>query len=496
MSSNQSRRASSTVGSLKFYTPKSVIRSLRSVYFTASSSIGDDDEDDDAQSKFLQLGRLVAQGFISQPRFTFVGFAGLGRHGGTLMLLEQKSPEESRKVVIKYSYGELSLDKESDADEHLRNEYEILLRLRGAEHIVRLIHLADHKLNIPGISNGESSQGSKSSKYSRTFPTFALEYLDGLAPFPNVHCFLLLTISWRSLEEDSFRTTNTPLLNDIHPQSLVKPRAFSLVVWYCANSLILLGVISGTLKNFHEKVRSKKRRGLPSRLLWRMWLCMVRQCVAMAFPPDIPKEIYDDNFIEREFIGEQLYTGITQNSPHEMNFMFNTAFLKGFEHEPNFPALKLIDFGRGRIETLEDATQELQSYFDQYGSLRNLRNAAWVFLPICAVFVDDPESLDLREEPIEFDCMFAGESYTVLTVAPDALLFTKAIDPKLRDLLICLFAYYTADTPSLEEVLSVSEQAVNYDDSWEVTEEAKALGIVETDEEIQQIIQETIFDVS
>lgn len=98
--------------------------------------------------------------------------------------------------MVKYSYGNMALDKQSDADNDLRNEYQFLKRLRGAEHIAQLIDFPDCSLNLPGISDGEATyeesvqkqkdeaaaaaaDGSQPTTVSpvRRCPTFALEYI-------------------------------------------------------------------------------------------------------------------------------------------------------------------------------------------------------------------------------------------------------------------------------------------------------------------------------
>ncbi|KAK5637452.1 hypothetical protein RRF57_013167 [Xylaria bambusicola] len=106
--------------------------------------------------RLRRLGQEVAANFTSNPRIQLQGFAGLGRHGGTIILKEEASAEhDARMIVVKYSYGSLSPDQQSNADNDLRNEYHWLQRLRGAEHIVQLIPMADCSINLPGTSNDE-----------------------------------------------------------------------------------------------------------------------------------------------------------------------------------------------------------------------------------------------------------------------------------------------------------------------------------------------------
>jgi len=151
-----------------------------------------------------KLGLEVVGYFASNPRLKFDKFAGLGRHGGAL-LMEEKGMDGApgRKLVIKYSLGSLATDQQRDADDDLRNEYRWLKMLRGCEHIVQLIDMADCSLLLPGISNGENTfeeskrrmQGiqqnqqregeavdgktiTKEPPIVRRCPTFALEFIE------------------------------------------------------------------------------------------------------------------------------------------------------------------------------------------------------------------------------------------------------------------------------------------------------------------------------
>ncbi|KAI0185731.1 hypothetical protein EV127DRAFT_194547 [Xylaria flabelliformis] len=203
-----------------------------------------------SDEQLRQLGREVSRYFTRRPGVEFAGFAGIGRHGGAFILEEKNAAGQLlRKLVIKYSLGELATDEESNADDDLRNEYEWLEMLRGAEHIVRLVPFADCSLDLPGISNGEDTfeDSVAQNPTVRRCPTFALEHI------PN-----------------------------------------------------------GTLFKFTERLQHEEQL-IPNRMMWRIWLCMVRQCVAMAFPPQQTAANYRP---ERERIipNRRFYT-LTQNSP-------------------------------------------------------------------------------------------------------------------------------------------------------------------------------------
>ncbi|RYC65594.1 hypothetical protein CHU98_g647 [Xylaria longipes] len=348
----------------------------------------------DERDELRRLGEEVAGYFTCNPKFKFVGHAGLGRHGGALILSEEASAEQNaRKIVVKYSYGCLAPDKQSDADEDLRNEYQWLKRLRGAEHIAQLIDMADCSLQLPGISNGENTyeesvqkqkdevaaagDGSQSIPAApvRRCPTFALEYLT-----------------------------------------------------------------YGTVYNLKRRLFKSGQIYIPSRLLWRIWLCLVRQCVGMAFPPDIPDDQYVGQVI-REVIQDRPYAFITQNSAHTNNFMLNAAELPGDEHEPNLPVVKLIDFGRGKTEDgeSEPAKRRSPDNVDEYANKKNLN------------------------------------------------------DPQLRHLLVRVMANPYSLKPSLRDVLNETEMAITRG-PLDAEFLALPLGDVETDNVLEEFMQHWLYN--
>ncbi|KAI0414741.1 hypothetical protein F5X98DRAFT_377482 [Xylaria grammica] len=395
------------------------------------------------EAEVRRLGAEVASQFTQNPRFKFLGNAGLGRHGGALILAEASSEgREARKIVVKYSYGSLSPDEQSNADNDLRNEYMWLKRLRGAEHIGQLIDLAECSLLLPGTSNGESTYeesvraagGGSQQAPVRRCPTFALEYLS-----------------------------------------------------------------YGTLYQFEQRLYDFRWHGLPSRLLWRIWLCMVRQCVAMAFPPDIPDNEYVGQTIREGIIENQPYASIVQNSPHEHNFMFSVAAdLPGDEHQPNLPVVKLIDFGRGRLDSEEVARRRLPDNPEEYASRKNLAAAAVAMIRLCSLTVVDRENYYLLERTAPYTWTDEAGTHTIFTIAPEILTANTVIDPTLRHLLVRTLAYPWASKPSLREVLAITEQAIarTRGDPGPMTEDARSLGIFESDDVIRGLVQHFLYDAA
>ncbi|KAI1129181.1 hypothetical protein F5Y10DRAFT_238743 [Nemania abortiva] len=377
---------------------------------------------------------------------------------------EASAEQKTRKFVIKYSYGNLTFDREqSNADDDLRNEYHYLKRLRGAEHIGQLIDFADCSLNIHGISNGEdtyekdkgeaAANGSKPTSEEdirRRCPTFALEYL----------------------------SYNTCFLS------------------------------SGTTLDFIRRLYIARARRIPNRLLWRIWLCMVRQCVAMAYPPDIPNDQYVGQ-LAREVIQDKPIASITQNSSHYQNFMFSEApDPPGNEHEPGLLILKLIDFGRGKLDDGNEARRYLPTNIQEYASKKNLEKAASTFVGLAcyhAVHVDKKEAYHRLKKPIECLCTDKeGNDQITNTRAPPAIIQNSDIDPQLRSIILRIFAHPWVDKPSLKDVLEETEIAVtkgpDHPGYLEQKEAAAKFGkfghreVLETDEAIKEFVQKHIYD--
>ncbi|KAJ8126320.1 hypothetical protein O1611_g7318 [Lasiodiplodia mahajangana] len=379
--------------------------------------------------------REVANYFTINPNVKFNGHAGLGRHGGALIMSEAASAtQKARKFVIKYSFGSMAPDAKANADDDLRNEYRWLKMLRGAEHIVQLIDFADCTLNLPGVSDGKDtyeasvqkrkdeaavsgSGGSQPTKEGqvRRCPTFALEYLE-----------------------------------------------------------------FGTLVKFATILYRSGQKWVPSRLLWRIWLCMVRQCIAMAFPPDIPDHQYHGQII-REVMENKPLQDLTQNSAHGHNFMFAEPPLPGDEHEPNVPVLKLIDFGRGKLATGPIPQRLMPNNTQGFASRKNLVAAAKAgpLLPII---------LDYKSRN--------GATRTVQTIAPQIFIDNNTIDPDLRDLIVRINAWPWETRPSLMDVLRDTELGVAKGPDYPGlrTPDAVSLGIQETDADIRDFIQRFIYD--
>lgn len=188
---------------------------------------------------------------------------------------------------------------------------------------------------------------------------------------------------------------------------------------------------------------------MPTRFLWRLFLCFVRQIVAMTWPPqgknpDIPDQ--------REIIkpGEPV-VALTQNSSHFNNFVFGNSMMGDVDHHQT-PILKMIDFGRGRIEN---------SYEQAY--LTNLWGAAYN-IACMALPYEDRDAL--RGRPHDYflrEPITIGEHVTsvITTEAPMAFTSLQQIDWKLRDTVARCMASNDSFIPTLPELLRICEDAVD-----------------------------------
>ncbi|KAI0157726.1 hypothetical protein GGR57DRAFT_500676 [Xylariaceae sp. FL1272] len=278
--------------------------------------------------------------FNSFPKFKVDKLAGLGRHGGALLLSENDDEgNRLRRIVVKFSLGQYASDEKSNADEDLRNEVTWLMMLRGAEHVSNAClekkpsDLSAQLQNL-SIQAGKETQEEKKpgesnkEKERRTPVTFALEFLEG-----------------------------------------------------------------GTMRDFREKPH----------LIATAVLNGVRQG--------------EDMFRS----GYNGFAGITQNSGHIDNAMFSMSALPpDTEHPPTIPALKLIDFGRGKddnLDPIDDLVDPLET-----GSKINLWGVANIMANVICPFEDhDGPTMDLASPPMPYNYTANGVGRFVWTNAPAPL---------------------------------------------------------------------------
>ncbi|KAI1653106.1 hypothetical protein F4813DRAFT_375838 [Daldinia decipiens] len=236
----------------------------------------------------------------------------------------------------------------------------------------------------------------------------------------------------------------------------------------------------GTIYAFRSRMDRTHYR-VPSRFLWRAFLCLVRQVLAMAFPP----QGGPDEPLRRERFHQHRPLGVVQNSPHGNNVIIGDLTSDDFEHSLA-PILKLIDFGRGEILRDEEG-----AIYD------NIGNIGVLFIIIFERRLDESYLDNIPELgwQYEFVDRQTGENRRIGTAAPPFFTESKYIDVELRDLVVRCMAVSSDNTPSLEELVGEAERGVAKGPEDIVYEDtAVDPRQTETDEMIRNLVQRFILD--
>lgn len=118
---------------------------------------------------------------------------------------------------------------------------------------------------------------------------------------------------------------------------------------------------NGDLSNFITKVRERNET-VPNRILWRFFLCLVRMCIGLAYPPDKIEEYNDQPGPITETVPDRLKNNPSRIVHFDMDpkNIFVGDFV-GEEHKLT-PLLKLGDFGLAT--KIED--NKLDSYYERF----------------------------------------------------------------------------------------------------------------------------------
>ncbi|KAI0881488.1 uncharacterized protein GGS22DRAFT_196436 [Annulohypoxylon maeteangense] len=206
----------------------------------------------------------------------------------------------------------------------------------------------------------------------------------------------------------------------------------------------------GTLVRFQERA-IKAKLPLPNRILWSIFLCLVRGCIAMAYPPKGPDT-------QLEHTRDEEPSRLTHNDMHGANFVFGmvekTRLLSRngtvYLHEHAFlPPLKLIDFGLASEtgpQSPRELNQRLYQEHDVFLGLPNLR-----------------EPVGRRHEGTDFNILDIGVvmarvmSGHIIGQLYEARIWSRSLnvrpdlDPDLRLLIQACLAVDPLTRPRLEE---------------------------------------------
>ncbi|KAI0853477.1 hypothetical protein F5Y00DRAFT_270644 [Daldinia vernicosa] len=246
---------------------------------------------------------------------------------------------------------------------------------------------------------------------------------------------------------------------------------------------------NGTLRQFTDNVYDLLDGPLPNRLLWRLFLCLIRACIAMSYPPHegpiggATERIRPDRRPRR----------IEHGDMHDENVMFGPMIPDGGIEHALTPILKLIDFG-----SVEEFPDE-----DEFVERGESRNVFHMGVLMCLLISQDSDETTLvtdggiAEYNGELDM---GEGQPSITVAagflcpdnPDNEDYSH-IDSFLLDLVLQCTACRWQDRPRLVDLEILAYQGVT-ERTPQAYAEAGLNAEAESDENIRRIIQDMIFN--
>ncbi|KAK8080624.1 hypothetical protein PG997_008442 [Apiospora hydei] len=108
---------------------------------------------------------------------------------------------------------------------------------------------------------------------------------------------------------------------------------------------------NGTFRQFVTRLRTLDRT-VPNRLIWRITLCLVRMCIAVAWP-----NTYSSGTERIEEVERDNYAHIISNTDlHDENMMFSNLDTDGSLEHQLTPVLKMIDMGDCQRQRIIDFT--------------------------------------------------------------------------------------------------------------------------------------------
>ncbi|CAJ2500249.1 Uu.00g031020.m01.CDS01 [Anthostomella pinea] len=230
---------------------------------------------------------------------------------------------------------------------------------------------------------------------------------------------------------------------------------------------------NGSLAGMYKRM-CRAKTVLPNRILWSFWVCLVRACIAMAYPPD--RGINATPRLEQITAGAIPGT-LEHGDLHRGNIMIGLTDDFG-EHGP-IPGLKLIDFGTAQtdVNTHTRATP---------GTSWNIREMSNMMLDIIAhrtVLIE-------TNNPVTYKGYETGAS-EILDVPGGGGANYPTLDEDFRDLMARCLARDQNLRPSLPAILTESlaragKGAASYG----------ANQALETDEAIRDVLKNLIYDAS
>ncbi|KAI3325952.1 hypothetical protein HD806DRAFT_552340 [Xylariaceae sp. AK1471] len=246
---------------------------------------------------------------------------------------------------------------------------------------------------------------------------------------------------------------------------------------------------SGTLKKFVNRALEKGIAApLPNRLLWMFFMCLIRMCIAMGWPPAKPPGENPQPVTERAE-GEP-HGGLIHGDMHDGNIMFGEMVLGDPDMEHSItPILKLIDFGSMRMVT--------GSLDIQINAIReNIFDIGAIMVEL--VTLDQDNAGNIYPSDSNAVTFRMGQNGPEIKTNGDLILPKNGVnpyprlDPTLRNLICACLAVTPGNRPSLPALANVVGNAVMARNAQFYANNGIRRG--ESDEEIRSLVNDLILN--
>ncbi|KAI0459941.1 kinase-like protein [Xylaria acuta] len=369
--------------------------------------------------KMMQLASLaqdIKERFQSSKYWEYEKFLGNGAYGLTLLLREMD------RFVVRQKRIAIKLARSGAAERaQLKNELKILKRLRGAKHIVKMVASCDDLRSVSTYASRIKEQTNPLGsivgvfgKLTRLPPSAAFVPLEGIMEGPAV---ALEYLDKGDLVSVKIRT------------------------------------------DYDGEV-------MPNKVLWSLFLCLIRACIGMAYPLERPEG--SRSILETIPADGPRASGVIHNDVAPRNIMIASG--DGLEEHHIEHMFKLIDFGSARVYDPPRGPRE--NIYDCAKTMFGMLD----FIPIGSYPVVWKDGVTRAGNILPPEDEPDNDPYPL-------------IDLDLRDLIARCMYSDAAKRPSLQEALETGQRALakDLDDFPEPDEE--------TDESIRDFFQRYIFDV-
>ncbi|KAI0486728.1 kinase-like domain-containing protein [Xylaria cf. heliscus] len=257
--------------------------------------------------------------------------------------------------------------------------------------------------------------------------------------------------------DDGWNTRPTGILRRLAAGVFGRPE--DMLTGLKGPSLVLEHLENGTMESLMDTLR-KKGKSLPNRVLWSIYLCLVRACVAMKFPPEQP------------FNTESKLEEIPEDQSAPGNIVHNDILIGSIGDFPEhaiIPPVKMIDFG---LSVVNNRNSEQQN-------LSDITKLIYYLIIGKNIYVGPEQTV------------YNGISTGAIEILPvNGQVTYPMLDAELRDLVARSLAKDPAHRPGLAEVLKICKNAVE-------TRTPGQYGIngpQETDTAISLFLQEVLYD--